>query len=84
MSILEKEVLIKKVDDALESIRPHLKVDGGNVEIVDITEDMIVQVKWLGNCQNCSMSIMTMKAGLEVAVKSHVPEIKSIVAMNGL
>lgn len=84
MLTLEKEALIQKVDSALDSIRPHLKVDGGDVEVVDITDDLTVKVKWLGNCQNCSMSVMTMKAGLEMTVKAQIPEIKSIVAVNGL
>ena len=84
MLTLEKEALIQKVDAALDSIRPHLKVDGGDVDVVDITEDMTVKVKWLGNCQNCSMSIMTMKAGLEMTVKAQIPEINAIEAVNGL
>jgi Fe-S cluster biogenesis protein NfuA len=84
MSTLEKEALLHKVDTALDSIRPHLKVDGGNVELVNITDDLIVQVKWLGNCQNCNMSVMTMKAGLEMTVKAQVPEINGIEALNGL
>ncbi len=84
MSTLEKETLLQRVDTALDTIRPHLKVDGGDVEVVDITDDLTVQVKWLGNCQNCSMSIMTMKAGLEMTVKAQIPEIKGIVALNGL
>lgn len=84
MSSEEKIELIKKVDLALDDIRPHLKVDGGDVEIVDITEDMQVMVKWLGNCEICSMSAMTMKAGLEQAVKQKVPSISSILAVNGI
>lgn len=84
MSTLEKETLMQRVDTALDTIRPHLKVDGGNVEVVDITDDLTVQVKWLGNCQNCSMSVMTMKAGLEMTVKAQIPEINGIVAVNGI
>jgi Fe-S cluster biogenesis protein NfuA len=65
-------------------VRPHLAVDGGNIEIVDITDDMTVLIKWLGNCEFCSMSIMTMKAGVEQAIKAKVPEILAIEAVNGL
>jgi len=83
MSVAEKEDLIKKLDKALDSIRPHLKVDGGNVEVVDITEDMIAQVKWMGNCEFCSMTSMTMKAGIQEAVRQQMPEIKEVVAING-
>ena len=84
MSVIEKESLIAQVDAALEDVRPHLAADGGNVEVVDITEDNIVQVKWLGNCQNCSMSYMTMKAGLEQAIKGRLPFIAGVEAVKGL
>lgn len=84
MSVTEKETLIAQVDAALEDVRPHLAADGGNVEVVDITDDNIVQVKWLGNCQNCSMSFMTMKAGLEQAIKGRLPVIAGVEAINGL
>ena len=57
-------------------------VDGGNIEIVEITEDLVVKIKWLGNCAFCSMSEMTMKAGVEQAVKSRIPSIKEVVAVN--
>ncbi|MFT6335612.1 MAG: Fe-S cluster biogenesis protein NfuA [Saprospiraceae bacterium] len=84
MSSTEQQALIDRVDAALESIRPHLMVDGGNIEVVEITDDMTVKVKWLGNCEFCSMSAMTMKAGVEQTLKSKIPEIKSIEAINGL
>lgn len=74
----------EKVDKALDSIRPHLAVDGGDVEVVEVTDDMQLKIKWLGNCENCFMSEMTMKAGIEEVVKTQVPEIKSVVAINGL
>ncbi len=78
------ESLHKKIEIALDSLRPYLKVDGGNVEIVEITDDMILKIKWLGNCEFCSMSAMTMKAGVEETIKSKIPEIQSIVAINGV
>lgn len=84
MSIQEKTDLIQKVDDALNDIRPHLAVDGGNIEVVDITDNLEVQIKWLGNCESCSMSAMTMRAGVEQTLKSKVPEIHSVVALNGI
>lgn len=76
--------LEKRIDKALDSIRPHLEVDGGDVEIVEVTDDMQLKIKWLGNCENCFMSVMTMKAGIEQVVKAQVPEIKSVVAINGV
>ena len=84
MSTLEKEELMQQVDSALDTVRPHLKEDGGDVELVDITDDLMVKVKWLGNCQNCSMSIMTMKAGLEMTIRSQLPQISGVMAINGL
>ena len=84
LSVTEKDTLIALVDAALETVRPHLAADGGNVEVVDITEDNVVKVKWLGNCQSCSMSYMTMKAGLEQAIKGRLPEITGVEAVNGL
>lgn len=84
MSQAQLDTLFQKVDIALDSIRPHLAVDGGNIELVEITPDLTARVKWLGNCEFCSMSIMTMKAGVEQTVKSKVPEIKKIEAVNGI
>ncbi len=84
MTEVEKKTILEEVDIALEAIRPHLKVDGGDIEVVEITDDMVVRVKWLGTCEHCAMSIMTMKAGVEQAVKTKVPQIKAIEAINGL
>ncbi len=84
MSKEEKDKLIAKIDSVLDEIRPHLKVDGGNVEVVDVTEDLTVKVKWLGNCQICSMSAMTMKAGIEQTIKQSMPEIRTVEAVNGI
>jgi Fe-S cluster biogenesis protein NfuA len=84
MVLEDKSVLLEKVNIALNDIRPFLQEDGGNIEVVDVTDDMVVQVKWLGMCQSCSMSAMTMKAGIEQAIKSKMPEIRGVVAINGL
>ncbi|MNK10347.1 Fe/S biogenesis protein NfuA [compost metagenome] len=72
--------LTARVEQALESIRPYLIADGGNVAIEEITSDNIVKVKLLGNCGSCKMSFMTMKAGIEQAIMKDVPEIKGVVA----
>lgn len=81
--ITAEQTLFDKVNHALDEIRPHLAVDGGNLEIVEITDDLIVKIKWMGNCEHCSMSAMTMKAGVEQAIKSKLPEIKGVEAVNG-
>lgn len=81
--ITAEQTLFDKVNRALDEIRPHLAVDGGNIEVVDITEDLVVKIKWMGNCEHCSMSAMTMRAGVEQAIKSKLPEIKAVEAVNG-
>lgn len=67
-----------KVEEALNTIRPYLEADGGNVEIVEITDDNIVKVELKGACKTCNMSQMTMKAGIEETILKSVPEIKGI------
>jgi Fe-S cluster biogenesis protein NfuA len=74
--------LIKRVEEALEQIRPYLQADGGNVSLVEITDDNIVRVELQGACKSCSMSMMTLKAGIEESIKRSVPEIKSVEAIN--
>jgi Fe-S cluster biogenesis protein NfuA len=76
------EELTKKIESSLDSIRPYLKADGGDVRVNNITEDHVVQLEFVGACGNCSMSTMTFKAGVEAAIKRDVPEIKSIQVVN--
>lgn len=75
------EELKKKVNAAIEDLRPYLISDGGDMELVEITDDNIVRVKLIGACKSCSMSPMTLKAGLEEALKNVAPEIKGIEAI---
>ncbi len=82
MTLTHNEELIQRVETSLDTMRPYLNDDGGNVEVVDITDDMIVRVKLVGACSTCPQSYMTMKAGIEEAVKRAVPEIKGVVAIN--
>ncbi len=84
MSDIEKQELNLRVEEALETIRPHLLVDGGNVELVEITDDMRVLIRWVGMCESCSMSAMTLKAGISEAVRNKIPEIISVEAVNGV
>jgi Fe-S cluster biogenesis protein NfuA len=73
--------LILQVEASLDTMRPYLQRDGGNVEVVDITSDMTVRVRLLGACGICPQSFMTMKAGIEEAVKRAVPGIKAVIAI---
>lgn len=74
--------LLQKVEGALESIRPYLITDGGDVSVEEITSDNIVRLKLLGACGSCPMSIMTLKAGIEQAIMKAVPEIAGVEAVN--
>jgi Fe-S cluster biogenesis protein NfuA len=74
--------ILDKIEASLDTMRPYLKDDGGNVEIVDITDEGVLRLRLLGACSSCPQSFMTMKAGIEIAVRQAVPEIKSVVAIN--
>lgn len=72
---------ISKIENALEQVRPFLKADGGDISLVEVTDDNIVKVKLHGACHGCSISHITMKAGVEEAIKNAVPEIKTVEAV---
>lgn len=74
--------LKERVEEALESMRPFLEADGGNVAIQEITNENVVKLRLMGSCASCAMSIMTFKAGLEQAIKRAVPEITAVEAIN--
>ncbi len=74
--------LKKKVEDALAQIRPYLQADGGDVQLVDIDDiAKTVKVKLVGRCAGCPSAAMTLKDGVEEAIKKNVPEIKSVEAV---
>lgn len=81
---VENSDIFHRIDKALDEIRPHLQVDGGDIEVVEVTEDFVVKVRWIGNCESCNMSVMTMRAGVEQAIRNKVPEITAVVAINGI
>jgi Fe-S cluster biogenesis protein NfuA len=68
----------EKVEEALKSIRPGLQADGGDVELVEVTEDGVVKVRLKGACGGCPMSQLTLKQGIERHLKSQVPEVKTV------
>jgi Fe-S cluster biogenesis protein NfuA len=75
------EINREKVEDALNTVRPYLVADGGDVELVSIDEDGIVKVKLTGACLGCPMSQMTLRAGIERALMRDIPEIKRVEAV---
>tara|TARA_B100001250_G_scaffold149203_1_gene127795 strand:- start:1241 stop:1492 length:252 start_codon:yes stop_codon:yes gene_type:complete len=76
--------IINKIEAALDDIRPYLRSDGGDISLVEITDDYIVKVKLMGACQTCHVSMMTLKNGVEVAVKNAVPKVKQVVEVSSL
>jgi len=76
------EELTQRIESSLDSIRPYLVADGGNVKILSVSEDYVVKLEFMGACGNCRMSTMTFKAGVEEAIRKAVPEIKAIEVVN--
>ena len=75
---MENHPLYARIQSALDSIRPYLIADGGNVEIVEISEENELKLSLVGNCKSCNMSAMTFRAGVEEAIKREEPEVKSV------
>lgn len=72
----------EKVQEVLELIRPALQADGGDVELVDVTDDGLVSVRLTGACGSCPMSTMTLKMGIEKTLKEKLPEVKEVVQVS--
>jgi Fe-S cluster biogenesis protein NfuA len=79
---VKKEEVNERIEAVLDSIRPYLEADGGNVRILELTNDHVLKLEFMGACGSCPMSTMTFKAGVEEAIKRAVPEIKSIEVVN--
>jgi Fe-S cluster biogenesis protein NfuA len=78
---MTKEEITKKVSAAIDVVRPFLQNDGGDISLIEVTDDYTVKVKLLGACGSCPYSIMTLKNGVEQAIRRDVPEIKEVVAV---
>lgn len=76
--------LHERIEHTLDTLRPYLEADNGNVSLVEVTEDMIVRLELLGACKSCSMSMMTLKAGIEQSLLKAIPEIKGVEAVTGI
>ena len=74
----EKAVIVRKVQNGLQQIRPYLQQDGGDVEYVDMTNECVVMVKLKGQCGSCPHALTTLKQGIENSLKKVIPEIKSV------
>lgn len=78
---METNLIKSKIEEVLEGLRPFLKADGGDVELVSV-ENQTVRLRLLGSCRSCSMSQMTMKAGIEEGIKKAIPEILYVEEVN--
>jgi Fe-S cluster biogenesis protein NfuA len=82
MYMAEKITIKERVQIALERVRPYLQSDGGDIQLIEVTDDFTVKVKLQGACHGCPYSMQTLKAGVEQALIKEVPEIKSVVSVD--
>jgi Fe-S cluster biogenesis protein NfuA len=80
---MDLEELKVNVENALQEIRPYLEADGGNISLVEITEDT-VSVQLEGACLGCSVNQMTLKNGVEATILKHAPQIKRVIEISGI
>jgi len=78
---MKKEEILTKVNNVIDSVRPYLQDDGGDIELIEVTEDMIIKVRLQGACGACPYSLMTLKNGVEEALRREIPEIKEVVSV---
>jgi Fe-S cluster biogenesis protein NfuA len=78
----EKQELEQKVKNVIEQVRPYLQADGGDIRFIELTDEFIVKVELQGACGSCPYSTMTLKNGVEEAVKKAVPEVVSVESVN--
>ncbi|MBT8400336.1 MAG: NifU family protein [Rhodothermia bacterium] len=71
-----------QIEEALDMLRPYLMADGGSVRLLNVTDDLVVELELLGACGTCPMSTMTLRAGIEQALKRTVPQITRVEAVN--
>jgi len=70
-----------RIEQALEVCRPALRADGGDIELVRVTDDAVAELRFLGECRSCSLSVMTLRAGVERVVMHYAPEIRRVEAV---
>lgn len=75
------EHLVSRIEETLSQLRPYLEADNGNISFVELTDDMVVRVRLEGACSSCSMSMMTLKAGVEQSLLKAIPGLKSVEAV---
>jgi len=71
----------EKIESILEKVRPSIQADGGDVELINIREDNVIEVRLKGTCNGCPMATLTLKAGIERLIKEEIPEVKEVIAV---
>ena len=71
----------EKIESILEKVRPSIQADGGDVELINIREDNVIEVRLKGTCNGCPMATLTLKAGIERLIKEELPEVKEVIAV---
>ena len=84
MGIITNKKIITKIENALTEIRPFLESDGGDIHFIELTDNWVVKVKLVGACSSCNISMMTLKNGVEVVVKTAVPKVKKVIAVSSV
>ena len=82
--MITDKLTLEKIEGALQNIRPYLEADGGDITLVELTDDWVVKVKLLGACGDCKVSMMTLKNGVETAIKSVLPQVKEVIDVTSL
>ena len=84
MGIITDKTILDKIEVALQEIRPFLQDDGGDINFIELTDQWVVKVKLVGACSSCNISMMTLKNGVEVAIKRAVPQVKEVIEISSL
>jgi Fe-S cluster biogenesis protein NfuA len=79
-SVILNPMLVDRIETTLDEIRPALEMDGGTVELLDVTPDMVVKLSFVGSCGGCPMSSLTLKLGIERLLKERLPEVTGVEA----
>lgn len=79
--IKNKKISVEDITHSIQSLRPFLQDDGGDIEIMEVTDDDVVKIKWKGSCITCPANVMTLKSGIETTIKQAFPQIKSVIAI---
>ena len=84
MGIITDKTILDKIEVALQEIRPFLQDDGGDINFIELTDQWVVKVELVGACSSCNISMMTLKNGVEVAIKRAVPQVKEVIEISSL